>query len=224
MKTYDYPTGIELYFSKINRNMFDANSYPIRDRHTSPEPLDEASLVAYAIQGDAEAFGDLYERYMNQIYRYIYYRVSDSGIAEDFTETVFLKVWENLSSFEIDRISFKGWLFRVAHNLLVDYYRTRKKQYSLDENFDLLDPAQSPEEFMITSEQETLVHAALRRIKKEYQDILTLRFINGLSHAEAAKVLDRNIGAVRVLQHRALQALDKELGILIKGLGEVEIG
>jgi RNA polymerase sigma-70 factor (ECF subfamily) len=194
------------------------------DKYTSPKPVDETTLIADAIQGDAEAFGDLYERYLNQIYRYIFYRVGDSGKAEDFTETVFLKVWENLPSFQVDRISFKGWLYRVAHNLLVDYYRTRKDQYSLDDHFDLPDPAQSPEEFMITAEQETMVHAALRRVKKEYQDILTLRFINGLSHAEAAKVLNRSIGAVRVLQHRALQALDKELGILRKTLGEVEIG
>ena len=77
---------------------------------------------------------------------------------------------------------------------------------------------------MITSEQETLVQAALKRIKKEYQDILNLRFINGLSHAEAAQALDRSIGAVRVLQHRALQALDKELGRLMKELDGEHIG
>jgi RNA polymerase sigma-70 factor (ECF subfamily) len=103
---------------------------------------------------------------------------------------------------------------------LVDYYRTRKKQQSLDEDFDLPDPSQSPEEYVITTEQETLVHLALKRLKQEYQDILTLRFINGLNHAEAAKALDRSIGAARVLQHRALQALDKELNVLMKALGE----
>ena len=157
---------------------------------------------------------------MNQIYRYIYYRVSDSGFAEDFTETVFLKVWENLSTFQADRISFKGWLFRVAHNLLVDYYRTRKPQQSLDEDFDLPDPGQSPEDYMIASEQERLVQMALKGLKKEYQNILTLRFINGLSHAEAAATLDRSIGAVRVLQHRALQALDKEVHKIMKESGE----
>lgn len=200
--------------------MFDANSYSMMHRNTSSEPVDEDVLVKRAVEGDAQAFGDLYERYLNQIYRYIFYRVSDPGLAEDFTETVFLRVWENLSSFQKDRISFKGWLFRVAHNLLVDYYRTRKQQQSLDDDFDLPDEGQSPEEFLITAEQETLVHLALRRIKKEYQDILTLRFINELSHAEAAKALDRSIGAVRVLQHRALQALDKELDVLIKELSE----
>ena len=196
----------------------------MRNRYRSQESIDEVRLIERAVAGDAEAFGDLYERYLDQIYRYIYYRVGDSGFAEDFTETVFMRVWENLSSFQTELISFKGWLFRVAHNLLVDYYRTRKKQQPLDENFDLPDPAESPEELVITSEQETLVHVALRRLKKEYQDILALRFINELSHAEAAKALDRSVGAVRVLQHRALQALEKELRVLKKELGELGSG
>jgi RNA polymerase sigma-70 factor (ECF subfamily) len=200
--------------------MFDGNSYSIRNRQRSSEPIDEAELVTRAVDGDPDAFGDLYELYLNQIYRYIYYRVGDSGFAEDFTETVFLRVWESLSGFQQGRISFKGWLFRVAHNLLVDYYRTRKPQVSLDEDFDLSDPAQSPEDYMITSEQELLVQMALKRLKKEYQNILTLRFINGLSHAEAAAALDRSIGAVRVLQHRALQALDKEVRELMKESSE----
>lgn len=200
--------------------MFDANSYPLMNRHTTPEPTDEIALVERAIQGDAEAFGDLYERYLNLIYRYVYYRVGDPGLAEDFTETVFLKVWENISTFQIDRISFKGWLFRVAHNLLVDYYRTRKQLDYLDEDVDFPDPAQSPEELVITTETETLVLFAFRNLKQEYQNVLTLRFINDLTHAETSKVLGRSIGAVRVLQHRALRALDKQLDVLMEELGE----
>ena len=197
--------------------MFDSNSYPFMN---SQRRSDETSLLSRAIEGDPEAFGDLYERYMNQIFRYIYYRVGDRGLAEDFTETVFLKVWESLSSFDVTRISFKGWLFRVSHNLLVDYYRTRKKQQSLDEDFDYPDPQLSPEEQVITAEQEALVISALRQLKQEYQDVLTLRFINSLSHAETAKALDRSVGAVRVLQHRALQALDKQIEVLIREQGE----
>jgi RNA polymerase sigma-70 factor (ECF subfamily) len=200
--------------------MFDSNSYPFMNRQRGPDSADEKNLLSRAIEGDPEAFGDLYERYMNQIYRYIYYRVGDQGLAEDFTETVFLKVWENLSSFDITRISFKGWLFRVAQNRLVDYYRTRKTQQSLDEVFDVPDPQLSPEELVIASEHEALVISALRQLKQEYQDVLTLRFINNLSHAETAKTLDRSVGAVRVLQHRALQALDKQIEVLIREQGE----
>ena len=170
-------------------------------------------MINRAIEGDTEAFGDLYKRYMNQLYRYIFYRIGDSRLSEDFTETIFLKVWENLPSFDPSRISFKGWIFRVAHNLLVDYYRTRKMQQSLDEDFEFLDPQKSPEDQMIALEREALVVSALKELKQEYQDVLTLRFVNGLSHSETAKALDRSIGAVRVLQYRALRALDKQLDL-----------
>ena len=200
--------------------MFDANSYPLRNRDPKPDTKDNTTLVRRAIEGDAGAFGDLYEQYLNQIFRYIYYRIGDQGLAEDFTETVFLRVWESLSRFDISKISFKGWLFRVAHNLLVDYYRTRKKLRSLNEYIELPDPRQSPEDQVITSERETLVLSALKLLKQEYQDVLTLRFINNLSHAETAKALDRNVGAVRVLQYRALQALEKELAFMRREQGE----
>jgi RNA polymerase sigma-70 factor (ECF subfamily) len=200
--------------------MFDANSYPLMNRDPKPDTTDDTTLVRRAIEGDAEAFGDLYEQYLNQIFRYIYYRIGDQGLAEDFTETVFLRVWESLSRFDISKISFKGWLFRVAHNLLVDYYRTRKKLRSLNEYIELPDPRQSPEDQVITSERETLVLSALKLLKQEYQDVLTLRFINNLSHAETAKALDRNVGAVRVLQYRALQALEKELAFMRREQGE----
>ncbi|OGO16533.1 MAG: hypothetical protein A2Z14_02140 [Chloroflexi bacterium RBG_16_48_8] len=191
--------------------MSDANSYPMRNRQIKPDFADETMLVHRAIEGDTQAFGDLYERYLNHLYRYFYYRIGDSRLAEDFAETVFVRVWESLSSFKISRISFKGWLYRIAHNLLVDYYRTRKLQQSLDEDFDFPDPLQSPEDQLITSEREALVISALKELKQEYQDVLTLRFVNGLSHSETANAIDRSIGAVRVLQHRALQALDKQL-------------
>jgi RNA polymerase sigma-70 factor (ECF subfamily) len=196
--------------------MFDPNSYPLRKREGKPDIEDEIALIDRAIEGDTDAFGDLYERYMNQLYRYIYYRIGDSRLSEDFTETVFLRVWESLHNFDVSRISFKGWLYRIARNLLVDYYRTRRKQQSLDEAFDFPDPQETPEDQIITSERLAQVVSALRELKQEYQDVLTLRFMNGLSHAETAKALDRSIGAVRVLQHRALQALDKQLELQMR--------
>jgi RNA polymerase sigma-70 factor (ECF subfamily) len=200
--------------------MFDPNSYPLRKREGKPDIEDDIALINKAIEGDTDAFGDLYERYMNQIYRYIYYRIGDSRLSEDFTEIVFLRVWESLTNFDASRISFKGWLYRVARNLLVDYYRTRRKQQSLDEASDFPDPQETPEDQIITSERLSLVVSALRELKQEYQDVLTLRFVNGLSHAETAKALDRSIGAVRVLQHRALQALDKQLELQMREQGE----
>jgi RNA polymerase sigma-70 factor (ECF subfamily) len=191
--------------------VLDVNSYPLNEGKIAELTSQERALICRAAKGDADAFGDLYEQYIGIIFGYIYYRVGDMGLAEDLTETVFLKVWESLSSFDEHRISFKGWLFRVAHNLLVDYYRTRKESEILDEDLDLPDPGLLPEEILINAEQQERIFQAMRKLKTEYQEILTLRFINGLSHEEAARVLNRSVGAVRVLQHRALQSLDHQL-------------
>lgn len=191
--------------------MLDVKSYLLNEGNMTEMTPEERALIQRAVKGDAEAYGDLYEQYLNIIFRYIYYRIGDAGLAEDFAESVFLKVWESLSSFDEHRISFKSWLFRVAHNLLIDYYRTRKVTEPLDEDLDLPDPGLMPEEILIHTEQQEWVFQAMRMLKMEHQEILTLRFINGMSHEEAAHVLNRSVGAVRVLQHRALQALDDYL-------------
>lgn len=170
----------------------------------------DSQLAARAIDGDAEAFGDLYERYQNAIYRYIYYRVGEQRQAEDLTETVFLKVWETMPRFRVDQASFKTWLYRVAHNLLVDHYRTRKELLSTTD-LELEAPGPHPEEQVIRHERQEMIAAAIARLPPDYQQILTLRFINSLSHSEAAEILGRSVAAVRVLQHRALKALAKHL-------------
>jgi RNA polymerase sigma-70 factor (ECF subfamily) len=143
---------------------------------------------------------------MTTIYRYLYYRVGDTQEAEDLTETVFLKVWEHLPRFQPARVPFRAWLYRVASNLLVDHYRTRKPVDGLAES-GLIDPAPGPEQVGEVNERNRQLFAALRRLKPEHQEVLTLRFIADLSHAETARVMKRSEGAVRVLQHRALRAL-----------------
>ena len=94
----------------------------------------ESQLTAQALQGDKEAFGDLYEYYLEEVYRYVFYRVSNEADAEDLTEQVFLKVWENLPNFQ-QRVPFKAWLYRIARNTVIDHYRTRKKNFPINENY-----------------------------------------------------------------------------------------
>jgi RNA polymerase sigma-70 factor (ECF subfamily) len=171
----------------------------------------DEDLLARAVKGDAEAFGDLYERHLGAIYRYIYYRVGETRLAEDLTETTFLKAWQALPRFRIGGTPFRVWLYRVAHNLLVDHYRTRKEQVPLSVHPPMADPSPSPEEELIARDRRDWVSAAIARLSPDYQEVLTLRFVNGLSHSEAAEVLGRSVGAVRVLQHRALKALREVL-------------
>lgn len=167
----------------------------------------EDALVRRALEGDAEAFGDLYERYLPQVFRYVYCRIRDVREAEDLTETVFLRVWESLSRFQIGRISFCSWLFRVARNLLIDRYRTWKDVQPLADESIQFDASTSPEERMIAQQRRERIFSAMACLKQDYQDVLTLRFLSGLNHGEVAAILGKSEAAVRVLQHRALQTL-----------------
>jgi len=170
-----------------------------------PLEPDDAGQVARAGQGDKKAFGDLYERYMGDIYRYIFYRVSNQQDAEDLTEQVFLKGWQGIGRYR-GEVPFKAWLFRIAHNTVVDHYRTRKETLPLAEDSLVSGQNHDMEEKLLSEEKSIQLAAAIGRLSPDHQHVLTLRFINGLSVREAALVLDRSEGAVRVLQHRALKA------------------
>jgi len=178
----------------------------------------EALLVTRAVKGDREAFGDLYERHLAAIYRYIYYRVGDVHEAEDMTEIVFLKAWEALDRYRPTQTPFAVWLYRIAHNLIVDRYRTRKGLEVLDE--ECPDTSIGPEDHAEHREQAEALTEALVQLNPTQQQVLTLRFISGLSHAETAQVVGRTEGAIRIIQHRALAALRALLAEKAGGYGD----
>ena len=169
--------------------------------------LSEEHLIQRAQRGDATAFGDLYEQQLAAIYRYIFYRVGNVAEAEDLTETVFLKAWEALGHYRWREVPFSAWLYRIAHNVIVDRYRSKRDLVPLDEHTDLHDTADGPEEWMAEVETAEVLSRAIAQLPPDYQQVLVLRFINGLSHAETSLVLGRSEEAVRVLQHRALNAI-----------------
>jgi RNA polymerase sigma-70 factor, ECF subfamily len=171
------------------------------------QDMPEAKLVTRAIQGNKEAFGDLYEMYLNPIFRYIYYRVHNNADAEDLTETVFLKAWEALPAYQISEAPFKAWLYRIAHNVIIDQYRLFRYESSLESQPFLYDDELGPEEKATSQENNERLFEAFSQLEPAYQEVLSLRFISGLSHAETGSVMARSAGAVRVLQHRALHAL-----------------
>ncbi len=177
------------------------------NQHTS---IDD-ELIARSVKGDTEAFGDLYERHLVSIYRYIYARVGEVREAEDLTETVFVKAWQALPKFKREKASFRTWLFRVTHNLMVDYYRTHKEELELPEEGTLQSPSPQPEEEVIAMEESIHLNMAIWKLNPLHQEVLTLRFINEMSHKETAEVMGKSAGAVRVLQHRALKALQEQL-------------
>jgi RNA polymerase sigma-70 factor (ECF subfamily) len=175
----------------------------------------EADLVALAAQGDAEAFGMLYARHLHDLYRYFRFRVGDDHEAEDLTETAFLRAWEALPTYRLGEFSFRAWLYRVARNLVADHWRSRRDVHALTDeaaaSMGLEDPRPRPEDILLAEEQKQSLEDALSQLRPDHQQILALRFVGGLSHAEAAEVLGTSPGAVRVLQHRALKALSAGL-------------
>lgn len=181
---------------------------------TSEGTNSDLSLIKSAAGGDQKAFGDLYERYLEPIYRYVYYRVATAEEAEDLTETIFLRAWENLRQDpSVDIRNFRAWLYRIAHNLTVDHHRKRRPA-SLDQA-QFMQPLQSNapdiEEEVEQQQMEDALSAALRQLEETYRSVIVLRFFNKLSHKETAKILDLSPGNVRVIQYRAL----KQLGAIL---------
>jgi RNA polymerase sigma-70 factor (ECF subfamily) len=171
----------------------------------------DAQLLTQALAGDADAFGDLYERYLDAIYHYMFYRVNGREVAEDLTEAVFLRAWQALDTNPPREAPFRFWLYRIAHNAVVDYYRTRKDQVELEAAAHLPDPMEGPEDLMARQERANALERAMLRLKENHQQVLTCRFIIGLGHAETAVVMSRSEEAVRALQYRAVNALRKLL-------------
>lgn len=179
---------------------------------TSNQPP-ESELIQRAVSGDPDAFATLYDTYIEQIYRFIYFRVGDELTAEDLTSQVFIKAWDNLSSYQMRGLPFSAWLFRIARNSVIDYYRTFRETTSLEfEAVAKPDPEGDVDERIERQLQAEEVRLALQKLTEDQRQVLTLRFIEGFSTEEVAQVLGKRPGAIRALQMRGLQALTEIFG------------
>ena len=168
----------------------------------------EARLVREAKSGDSEAFAQLYDAYVARVYRYVYFRVTDDAATEDLTSQVFLKAWENLDRYETGSSPFVAWLYTIARNLVIDYYRTKKESVPL-EDVHTLTSNETPVEEVETRFNLQAMRDALQFLTDEQQQVLILKFIAGLPNENIAKIMNKREGAVRALQMRALQTLAK---------------
>lgn len=175
------------------------------------QTISERDLIARAQRGNPEAFGDLYKLHLDAIYRYVHSRVGETSEAENLTQTIFVKAWRALENYRPTQVPFRAWLYRIAHNAVVDYYRTKKNSALLEEQTMLSDPSATPEESLISQERHDTLKQAMTKLKPAYQQVLSLRFLNELDYSETADVLGRKVNAVRVLQYRALKALRRVL-------------
>ena len=178
------------------------------------QPHDAKELVEKAQAGNVDAFGILYEHYAPAIYRYLSAHLPDHMDAEDLTMEVFLKTWQSISSYRQRGTPFVAFLFRIAHNILIDHYRRSRNrvQQSMTEFEDVLkDTNPGPPEMYSTRLAHQELLNAMSHIQEDYQTVLILRFLSELSPEETAQVMQRSSGSIRVLQHRALIALRKQI-------------
>ena len=172
--------------------------------------LDDETLVDGATAGDREAFGELYERYVASVYRHLFHMVSDVDIAQDLTEQTFLRALEAIHRYERRGVPILAWLLRIARNLCLNDQRVRRNNSSVRRNGDG-DVVASPEFFCEAKLDGEEVRRAVQALDGDQRQVIVLRFMDGLSYAEVARVLGKSVGAVRVAQYRALRALRRSL-------------
>ena len=168
-------------------------------------------LLERAQEYDPAALAEIYDQYAPRIYNYIYYRVGDAGLADDLTASVFVNMLEAIRTNRSWRTSFSGWLYRIAHNVVVDQFRRRGKmrELPLDERLISLeeDPAKTAE---LSLEIEWLQKAVLD-LTSDQAEVVIFKFIEGLTNAQVAEIMGKTEGAVKSLQYRALASLRKRL-------------
>ena len=171
------------------------------------------ALVTLAQQGDAEAFGLVYDRYVDQIYRYLYYRVGSHALAEDLTSETFLRALRRIDSFTYTGKDIGAWFTTIARNLVTDHVKSSRFKLEVT-TADMLDADRADdgiEQEVLDRLQNATLMEAVKQLKPEQQECIVLRFLQGLSVAETSGVMGRSEGAVKQLQLRAVRALAKLL-------------
>lgn len=175
------------------------------------EHLNEATLVERA-RVEPEAFGELYQRYVDRIYSYVYYRVGSHEEAEDLTARTFFQALDNLAAYEDRGAPFSAWLYRIAHNLIIDEarYEQRRPAAELHEWLSL-PPDSHPDAVVGRRLESDRLRQAIQQLTSEQRDVIVLRFGEGMTAPQAARILGKTEEAVRALQRRALSNLRRLL-------------
>ena len=173
---------------------------------------EEQNLVQQACRGDKEAFAKLYENHFDRIYRYVVMKIGNQTEAEDMTQRVFIRAYESIGSYKSQGVPFSAWLYRIAHNQMVDFVRkeSKKPTVPLDETMPILGNSDPVHEVEVKIELEKVV-AASKHLTQSQREVISLRFGGGLSIAEVAQTMKKSEGAIKALQHSAVQSLRKVL-------------
>ncbi|HET6910363.1 MAG TPA: ECF subfamily RNA polymerase sigma factor, BldN family [Mycobacteriales bacterium] len=183
------------------------------------EPTGELAAVMDVVRraqgGDAEAFGELYDRYVDVVYRYIYYRVGNSTLSEDLTSETFMRALRRITSYTWQGRDFGAWLVTIARNLIADHFKSGRYRLEVATS-DLVEAGadrreEGPEDEVLTGITNAALLEAVKALGAEQQECISLRFLQGLSVAETAAVMGKNEGAIKALQYRAVKSLARLL-------------
>src|SRR5690606_5264623 len=170
---------------------------------------DEVALIN-AARTDPEAFGQLYERYVERIYNYIYFRVGGAGDAEDLTARVFFKALRGIGGYRHMGLPFSAWLYRIAHNLVANYHRDRSRMQEISiENLVVEDTNNSsaPEHLMETRQENDFLLALINDLSPQKKELIILKYVQKLSNEEIGQIFGKTEGAIKSLYHRTLVEL-----------------
>jgi RNA polymerase sigma-70 factor (ECF subfamily) len=175
---------------------------------------EEESLIHRIQKGDNEAFNQIYENYFDRIYRYIVFKTGNSYDAEDLTQQVFIKAFKAIPKFKWRGLPFSAWLFRIAHNQIIDYLRKEMKQSTLRLSEPTITSKSNPVTTLERKFDIQRLNVAIRQLTEAQQQVLSLRFAGEMPVIEVAKTMGKKPGAIKALQHSAILSLRKKLSVV----------
>ena len=181
-------------------------------RRKTADASEDSALIQRA-KTDTEAFGLLYERYVDRIYKYVYYRTGNVADAEDLTARIFERAMKHIGRYQDQGVPFSAWLYRIAHNLVANWYRDRSRRtfVALEDVSQWTMTDHGPEFAAQLMEDKEALQEAIGRLPADRQELLLLKFVERLSNAEIGEIMGRSEGAVKSLYHRTLLSLREEL-------------
>ena len=176
--------------------------------------FNEEDVLIRASKGDRDAFGQLYGRYIDRIFNYVYYRTGNLHDAEDLTARVFQRAMNHIHNYTDRGVPFSAWLYRIAHNLVANWHRDRSRRQEIPLNDVPVLPSRGdhPERNLVRSQEQESLLRLIRRLPPERQNLLILKFVENMSNAEIGQIMGRSEGAVKSLYHRTLLALRDQIG------------
>jgi RNA polymerase sigma-70 factor (ECF subfamily) len=171
----------------------------------------DSELLQRAREFDSQALAEIYDGYAESIYRYLYRYLGNAHLAEDLTSEVFLKLLQMLGTSRAPREQLKGWLYRVAHNLAMDWFRQQAKGEPLPLNEQLVSDSASPAAMLEQHQDQDRLREAIRQLTPSQQQVLVLRFGEGMRIKQVGQLMGKSEGSIKLIQYRGLKRLRKIL-------------